>query len=56
MYIPSGNGNTVNVNKREKNNYLSSPFFQPACRNAGGLDFFAKKLDFIRVLEIWEEA
>lgn len=27
MYIFSGIGNTVSVNKREKNNYLSSPFY-----------------------------
>lgn len=27
MYIYEKEGNTVNVNKREKNNYLSSPFY-----------------------------
>ncbi|MDO5550362.1 MAG: hypothetical protein Q4F76_04265, partial [Lachnospiraceae bacterium] len=35
VYNPLLDGNTVNVNKREKNNYLSSPFYCPVrCNGA----------------------
>ena len=34
MYIFSGRGNTVSVNKREKNNYLSSPFLSGSSAKA----------------------
>lgn len=53
MYIFWGIGNTVSVNKREKNNYLSSPFLSGSSAKAQVGRIFAKKpvsMGFFRVL------
>ena len=44
MYIPLKNGNTVNVNKREKNNYFILPFLIGFGAKAYRNRFFCRKI------------